>query len=276
MRAAIPVFLIMLFCATVTTATQADETPNPLVDTVEVKVGGFFTSLDTNIRLDISTEDLGTIIDLEDDLDFSSSEEIWRLSGAYLFGRTRRHQLKLEYYKLSRDSMATIDEEIEWEDEVFPIEAEVTGFFDVEFAQLSYTYWAMSREKTALGATLGVVQIGLKAGIDLVEATQALSAGTDVNTDVPVPLLGLQLRQEIVPRLLFIAGAQYIYVSSIGDYSGNVLFAMGGLEYRPWEHFGFGVNYEYGKLEVEAEKGDFTGELDFTVHGLQAYLRFGF
>lgn len=267
--------VLLLFGLGLSTA-QADEKPNPLVDTFEIKIGGYFTTLDTDIRLDLSHEDLGTIISLEDDLDFSSDEKIWRLSGAWLFGSKRRHQLQLSYYKLARDSTAIIEEEIEWEDEVFPINAEVTGFFDISFAQLSYSYWALSREKTALGVSLGVVQVELKAGLDLVEVSQELTAATDISTDLPVPQLGLQLRQEIVPKLLFIATAQYIYVSSIGDYSGSVLFAGGGLEYRPFEHFGFGATYEYGNLNIEAEKGEFTGELDFAVSGLQAYIRFAF
>lgn len=272
-RACLVVVLLLLWGVGIPAA-QADESENPLVDRIEVKLGGYFTNLDTRLRLDVSTEELGTIISLEDDLDFSHKETLFRTSGAVLFGR--RHQLQLSYYKLARDSYATIDEEIEFEDEVFPINAEVTGFFDVVFAQLSYNFWAVTKERTALGISLGVVDVDLKAGIDLVEDTQGFSAETDLDTDVPVALLGLQLRQVIVPRLLFVGSAEYIYISSIGDYSGNVLFLSGGLEYRAFEHVGFGLNYEYGNLEVDAEKGDFIGDLQFTVQGVQAYIRFAF
>lgn len=267
-------FVLLMGVTTISSA-QSDESENPLIDRFEFKLGGYFTSLDTTLRLDVDHEDFGTIIGFEDDLDFDKNQTLFRISGAMLLGS--RHQLRLGYYSLDRSSSARIEEEFEWGDETFPFDADVDAFFNLDFIEFSYTYWAITKEKTALGVALGLVSVGLESGIGLQgDRDNGISRETDLKTDVPVPLLGVQVRHAIIPKLILLGGVDYIYISSLGDYSGSVLFLNGGLEYRAFEHLGFGLGYSYGNLSVESTRRLFTGEIDYTMQGLQGYLRFNF
>jgi hypothetical protein len=268
--------LVLLFmCVTGIAKAQAEQGDIPLIDHFEIKLGGYFTSLDTNLRLDLNSEETGTLINFEDDLDLDKRQTIYRLSAAMLF--KKRHQVRLGYYQLDRSSSSRIEEEIDWGDETFPVNADVDAFFNLYFIEISYTYWALAREKTALGVALGLVSVGVESGIVLVgEREHGIGIDTDLKTDVPVPLIGVQVRHAIIPKLILMGKGDFIYVNSLGDYSGSVLFIGGGLEYRAFKYMGFGLTYDYGHLDVEARSNLFTGEIDYTMQGLQGYLRFNF
>lgn len=268
------ILVLLLGVNTIPIARAAEEIP-PLIDHFDIKIGGYFTSLDTTLRLDVNSEDLGSLVKFEDDLDFNKTHTVIRISAAMLF--KERHQLQLGYYGLDRSSSDRIEEEIEWGDETFPVNADVKGFFNLDFIELSYTYWALKKEKTALGVNLGLVAVGLETGLGLQgEGEQGFSTETDVNTDVPVPLIGAQVRYAIIPRLLLIGKGDFIYVNSLGDYSGTVFFLGGGLEFRAFEHVGFGLFYDYGHLDVQAQRQVLTGEIDYTMQGVEGYIRFNF
>ncbi len=266
---------LLVMCVTGTSIARAAENVPPLIEHFDIKIGGYFTSLNTKLRFDLNSVDEGTRIKFEDDLDFDKTQMVFRISAAMLF--KERHQVLLGYYGLDRTSSGRIEEEIKWGDETFPVDADVKGFFNLDFIEFSYTYWALKKEKTALGVSLGLVAVGLESGIGLQgDREQGISTETDLNTDVPVPLIGVQVRHAIIPKLLLIGKGDFIYVNSLGDYSGSVFFLAGGLEFRAFENVGFGLMYDYGHLDVEAERQVFTGDIDYTMQGVQGYIRFNF
>lgn len=241
-----------------------------VLDRWTLRLGGYLMGLNTEVRLDSSIEDLGTTVNLEDDLGFSSSESVPRIALGLILGK--RHEVSLGYFETDRDSTATISEEIDWGEEIFPIDVDITGFYTSTFIDGSYTYWFYSSENTALGINGGLVFAELEAGIGLAGAGTGIEVSDDINTDVPVPQLGFSGRSHLGKRFVFTGGLGYIALF-IEDYSGSVATAAVAIEHRTWKNFGFGLGYVYSDYDIDAEDKDFLGSFNYNISGLEIYAR---
>jgi len=241
-----------------------------VLDRWTLRLGGYLTGLSTEIRLDSSIEDLGTSINLEDDLGFSSSESVPRVSLSLILGK--RHEITVGYYETDRDSSTTLTEEIEWGDETFPINVDVAAFYTTTFFDAAYTYWLYSSESTALGITGGLVLANLKAGIGLAALGAGIEISDDISTDVPVPQLGFRGRTYLGKKFVLTGGVGYIALN-IENYSGSVGTAAVSIEHRTWKNFGFGLGYAYSDYDVDAEDQDFLGSFTYTISGFEIYAR---
>ena len=59
----------------------------------------------------------------------------------------RRHRISYGYFSLSRNSNLVLDEEIQFGDEIFPVNAVVESDFRTQFAQLGYSFSFLARDK---------------------------------------------------------------------------------------------------------------------------------
>lgn len=241
-----------------------------VLDRWTLRLGGYLTGLSTEIRLDTDIGDLGTTINLEDDLGFSSSESVPRVSLSLILGK--RHDFTLGFFETDRDSSTTITKEIEWGDETFPINATVTGFYTTTFIDAAYTYWFYSSENTALGITGGLVFAEFRVGLGLAGLGTGIEISDDINTDIPVPQLGFRARTHLGKRFVLTGGLGYIAII-IEDYDGSVATAAVAIEHRTWKNFGFGVGYAYSAYDIDSEADDFLGSANYTISGFEIYLR---
>ena len=246
---------------------------NELVDRWEINLGGIFLGSTTDITLYSNVLGEGTTISLEDDLGFESSPTSIHINAAYLIGR--RHQVSVGYFKLDRDTRQELSFELEWGDEIFPVDTVVTGYFDTTFLEFGYDYWLVTKERTALSIGLSLAWTTLEAGLGVEGVEESL--GADLSSDVPVPTLGLKLRQHLVHRLILNAGLGYMTLSPLPDYKGDVWRTYLGLEHRTWDHVGFGLKYSYDRYDISKEEGTaLDWDLGFDISGFEVYLHFMF
>ena len=241
-----------------------------VLDRWTLRLGGYVTGLDTELRLDSPTEGDGTTVSLEDDLGFSNSESIPRINLGWILGK--RHQISAGWYKTDRDSQTTLSFELEWGDETFPIDTDIAGFYKTEFLALSYTYYFYSSEKTALGVTGGLVLATMSAGIGLDLLGQDIQVEEDLSTDVPVPQLGFSGSTYLGKGFVFTGGIGYI-AFTLDDWEGNVGSAAVAFEHRTWKNFGFGGGYSYSGYDIDTNGADFLGNFQYTISGFEIYGR---
>jgi hypothetical protein len=228
------------------------------------------TGLDTKIRLDSELLGEGTTVSLEDDLGFDSSVSVPRLNLAFILGK--RHELALGWFKTDRDSSTTLQREIDWGDETFPIDIGVGAFYNTEFVDFAYTYYFYTSETTALGITGGLVLANLSAGLAVAAVGQDITLEEDIGTDVPVPQLGFSVNHYLGRR--FVLNGVLGYISfNLDDWEGSVATAFLGLEHRTWKNFGFGLGYNYSAYDVDALSADFLGNWEYTIDGFELYAR---
>jgi hypothetical protein len=126
---------------------QADELP-----TFHFELGAYKSDFDTTLRID--GEEIGSEIDLEDDLNFDSDDTAFRLDGYWRFAD--RHRVMFAYYDLTRDATALLTEDIIIDDVLYPAGSEVKGGFDIWVLQLAYSYSVVQTKRGELGLSIGV------------------------------------------------------------------------------------------------------------------------
>ncbi len=248
---------------------QVEQQPNQLYERFTIGVGFFGSFFDTSLRLG-SEEGSGTEISLEDDLGFDTKKFDFRTNGFVRLGR--RHRISFGYFALSRNSSKVLDEEIEFGDEIFPVDAEVNADFKTEFALLGYSFSFLAREKVEVGVGLGLSAMFTKVGIEAVgsvsdEDFEAVEERTTAT--FPVATLGLDASWAPLSRMVVRGsiGGLYVKVSGITASVGN---ADAGVEYFFTRGFGAGVGYAYTKLQVE-ESEDPPLKISYRYSGLLLY-----
>jgi hypothetical protein len=248
-----------------------EKEPNQLYQRFRVEVGAFASFFNTNLRLD--SKNLpgdGTEIDLEDDLGFDTKKFDFRAGGYLRLGK--RHKIRYGYFSLSRNSNKVLDEEIEFGDEIFPVDAEVNAEFRTQFALLGYSFSFLAREKIEVGIGLGLSAMFTKAGIAAVgsvgdDPIDLVEERTDAT--FPVGSLGLDVSWAPLSRMIVSGRVGGLYVS-VSTITASVGDANVGAEYFFTRGFGAGLRFAYTKLQVE-ETADPLLKVTYRYSGLQIY-----
>jgi hypothetical protein len=250
---------------------QPEQEQNPLYPRFRIAAGAFASFFNTNLRLDSNNiPGDGTEIDLEDDLGFDTRKFDFRAAGDLRLGR--RHHITFGYFSLSRSSNAVLDEEIEFGDEIFPVDAEVEADFSTRFALLGYRFSFLAREKVQVGVGLGLTAMFTKTGIEAVGSVGDggfVTAEERTSTTFPVANLGLNAGWAPLSRMVVrgSVGGLYVKVSSITASVGN---ADAFVEYFFTRGFGAGLGYAFTKLQVE-ESEDPQLKISYRYSGLLLY-----
>lgn len=270
---------LLLAMAAGARSSGAQDTFSPLLDRYTFTLGSYFTSVNSDVQANNPESGLGDRVDFETDLKFGNSDELFRFEGQFIL--KRRHQINVAYYDLNRSATNTITREIEWRDRVFPVDANVEGFFNTTVSEVSYTYWWIAREKVVFGINGGIQMVGIDVGVDLVERTAGTLAA-DLGVDEPVPLIGFEVRSRLTDKLMFRGVGRFVTVSGLGDLSKVTVtdFSV-GLEHRTWGTGGFGIAYKALDFDLDIEKDlplnrTLTGGVDYGFGGVEVFLRFWF
>ena len=269
------VVAFLLLASTVPAEAGVTIQESKVLDRFTARIGGFLTGLSTDIRVD-GPDGRGTTINLEDDLGFDSSITTPRISLAYILGQ--RHQINLGYFTTDRESTTTLEEEIRWEDLVFPVRLDVKAFYNMDFLTVGYTYWFYSSEKTALGVTGNLVFTELQSGLEarFGIGNPILAPSAELSTGAPVPQLGFSVYHYLGKKFVVKGLLGYLSFNDVEGYSGDISTAALSFEHRTWKNFGFGGGYGFTRYDIDADEIDFLGNFNYDVSGFEIYLRAAF
>src|SRR5688572_16355417 len=173
-----------ILMATVAPTLQA-EAGNPLNDRFSVSLGGFLLETDTTIRVDGEVGGTGTEIDAGRDLGLQDADRFrvdayWRM--------TPRQKLRLMYFDTRADGRRVIDEEIDFGDETYPIDAEVEGHIKTQVLSLAYEFDFWQGENFELGGTFGIHNLKFETSLSATinGQTGAIASSAEANGPLPV------------------------------------------------------------------------------------------
>jgi hypothetical protein len=247
-----------------------------LIDSnVVFQLGGYLLSTDTTVRLDGSTERLGTDINLEDDFGFDDvnrfrADALWRISP--------RHHLRGSWFALDQDASRRVERRLEFGDIVIPLQTEVSADLQTSIWELAYEYAFVHKPKYEIAGSIGAHAISF----DLELAASVGSGGAfqtrreEAETSAPLPVVGLRGLWQLgnVPLYLELGG-QY-FQAAIDEYDGDIQNYRLTLQWMPWEHFGFGAGYEQFNVDVDVDAERFDGSLSWEYGGLIAFANIAF
>lgn len=235
------------------------------------RVGGFYSTADTRLRIDASGGALGTEISLEDDLGYAKEktlpviDAIWRINP--------RHRVELGYVRLARDSRKTISGEIHFGDSVFPVAADVSSTFDTDVWKLTYG-WSFYREGgSELALLLGLHTTSFKVSLSSTTSSRTIAEAAD--RTIPLPTIGLQGTWAIDPQWRLTGAAQFFSLK-YGDYDGSLVNASLAGEYRFNRNWLIGAGYTTYDYNLDVTGGKAKGSFDYNFSGPVVYVTGGF
>lgn len=239
----------------------------PLDRQFEAKLGVFFLDTDTTLRVDGNNRDIGTEVNLENELGIDSGDR-FRVDGYWRF--FPRHKVRFMYFNSSSDATRRLTRNIEFGGETFPINASASVNFDVTIFELAYEYSFMKRDNFELAGTIGLHNLGVEAGISAQISGGGGSAGTSrdakADGDGPLPVLGLRGIWALNDNW-YIDGQMQFFALSFDNYDGDLQDYQISLNWYPWKNVGFGLGYNHFTTQLDVEKDHFLGTLRFEYGG---------
>ena len=182
-----------LFACCMLGAAHADER-NPLEARFIIDAGYFFLSTDMRVRVDgETTETTGSDVDYDDtfgigDFDRFRAEGSWRIAP--------RHVLRAMYFQNNRHGTRSIERDVEFNDQTFPLGATVNASSELTIAQVSYDYAFLRRDNYEIAGGIGIHYIDMGLKLDATVTAQGNQASRSVEADAttaaPMPVLGLR------------------------------------------------------------------------------------
>jgi hypothetical protein len=270
------VIIVMVLAAIPAEAQREFE---PLFDKFNFKLEGSWVGLKTEIRLDSEVLGRGTTLNFEDDLDLDSSKTIPTLSFEWQIAR--KHKLGVRWQDISRDSTAQARTEIQWGDEIIPIDANITLGFDITQAFIDYAYYPWVKDRWAAGFGIGFRWMDIQATLSYQDEMNEVEGSTDVKGSAPLPYFYFEYRRLFSDHWRFIAGLGWLYIK-IDDVEGGQFIGRAGIEYLAGKRWSFGAAINIAQAGVDwtaiaTEEQDILNariELDINDFSVFARVRF--
>jgi hypothetical protein len=246
------------------------EAGNPLNDRFSVSLGGFLLDTDTTIRVD--GQAAGTEVDMGRDLGLQDADRFrfdayWRM--------TPRQKLRLMWFSTSAEGSRVLDEEIVFDDVVYPVNIEVRGSIETDVLSLSYEFDFLQGEKHELGGTFGIHNLGFEIGLSGTVNGMGGALQSSAEANGPLPVLGLHGVYRFNEKWYLDYGVQFFKVS-IDEYDGSITDATASIVWQATEHFGFGAGWNQFRTKLEVDGERFDGELTWKYGGARIFVTASF
>ena len=233
---------------TVASPAEAQRQFEPLFDRFNFKLEGSWVGLNTEIRLDSEILGKGTTLNFEDDLDLGNNASIPTL--AFEWQIARKHKVGVRWQDIDRASNTQALTEIQWGDEIIPINADVTLGFDITQTFVDYAYYPWVKDRWAAGFGLGFRWMDLQAALSYRDEGNEVEGDTDVKGSAPLPYLYFEYRRLFSENWRFITGFGWLYLK-IDDIEGGQWIGRAGIEYLAGRRWAFGAAINLSTIDVD-------------------------
>ena len=227
---------------------EAQREFEPLFDKFNFKVAGSWVGLKTDISLDSALLGKGTTLSFEDDLDLDKNQIVPTL--AFEWQIARKHKLGVRWQDITRDSSAQALTEIQWGDEIIPIDANITLGFDIAQLFVDYAYYPWVKDRWAAGFGLGLRFMNLQATLAYQDDENEIEGSSDVKGTAPLPYFYFEYRRLFSDNWRFITGLGWLYLK-IEDVEGGQWIGRVSIEYLAGKRWAFGAAFNLSTIDVD-------------------------
>ncbi|MGV6826710.1 MAG: hypothetical protein ACWA5Q_07015 [bacterium] len=245
-------------------------------DRFSVSAGGFFSDIDGHAFFDSSKREVGTDIDMQDDLGMDDSDTqpsfsaLWRVS--------ERSRLHAEYFEIGSGGAAVIDRKIDWGDLDFQAGVKVAGDMDLAILRAFYGYSLIKDQRKEFGVGIGLHYLDaeiLLSGEATKDGESVGKAEAGFDDWAVLPNIGAFANYALSDKWLLIGRVDWIS-AAIDKYEGGLWNAEGAIQYQLFRNFGVGVAYRYVALDIEVDEDDRDWGADINFNGPMAFFTANF
>lgn len=264
------VLLLLLFFSFMTGASAQKNADSLFKPRLYLYFGGYVPEIVTSVRFDSKTAHVGTVISLENSLNFDENPKLWRADG--IVRATKRSSFALTFLAINRTRSWTIDKDIQFLDTTYTAGSSAHMYFNTNYWGLSYRYSIFVKPTWSAGLSLGARILTVKTGISA-DSKKFGSYSSNSEMVIPAALLGLHGSAYLMKRLQFRYTWEYLKlnVEGIKIYVFDNNFA---LEYYILKNVGLGASYSTVTYKVNdiPFNDEFTGQLEYTVSGFSMFI----
>jgi hypothetical protein len=241
----IPVGIALVSAAAAAQAQSEIPVHPALNDRFYFGAGAFFPKTTTSAQL-TSRTGVGAMVDFEDTFGMGSAETVPVALARWRFGE--RWRVEAEYFQLNRTGERVVDRDIQWGENVYPVNTNVHSKFDFSDLRVSVAYSFFKRVDK---------EIGVGLGLHVAAYDVSLSANTigEEQQDVtaPLPVLSFYGQFALTERWA-VGGRIDLFSLSYENYDGSLTAVGLDVMYQPFRHVGFGLGFRNLLIDFEAEK----------------------
>ncbi len=236
-------------------------------------VGGFFPSVDSEIRFDPRSSGRGTTIDVEKVLGLDDHQATFWVEGRWRF--SEHQQIEAEWVALNQDGVRSASESVTIGDTTANIGARLDSEFDVDIGRVTYGWSFIKDEKKEAvllaGAHIVHGEISIQLSGDIEDASTGASLiGTSrqegESITFPLPHIGARFGYAVTPKLWVDVSALLFYLE-IDDYKGSLVDLGATAQYLVWENVTLGAGVRYFDFSLEEDQTNGSDEVDFNYIG---------
>jgi hypothetical protein len=258
-------FLSSLLYSSPLFAQSGDDRHPMLRDKFTVGLGAFINQKNVKFRVDGSVP--GEDIDFDDIWGVDSNDTSFAGVMRWRFGE--KWSLWGQFFDTSDGATAVLEEDIHWEDDVLKAGSSVGAGVDLSVARIFFgrIFSAGPRHEFGIGAGFHWLEIGAFVEGEFFVNDESTGFRRDqVDAAAPLPNIGGWYDYAFSPKWIGRARLDWLQVS-LGDFSGGLWNSSVGIQYQAFRNVGFGLAYQYFKLDVDVDKSDWNGNADLQYNG---------
>jgi len=241
----------------------------PVLPQFDIKVGAFQDHIDSQVTRDTSNGVPGFAVDIEEILGAPGEKTVLQLDGTLRFGHY--HRLELGFFELNRNAVVTLENDINFGDELFIAGTEVDSHINAKTLTVSYGYSLIRDAQKEIGIMGGVHYTSVDTNI----ASAASGQAERSNAATPLPIIGAFASLFLKEKLTVNAKLQ-MFRSDFGQYEGSMNYASIDIQRRFGEHVSVGMGYTIYDMKLRSRDSDVNGYLKIRHHGPAAFVSVGY
>ena len=194
----------------------------PIEQDWNFSLGGFYVTSDTKLTVNGDTVS-GTEVNWEDNFDLQDKNQ-FRIDAFWRFAE--RHKVRLMWFQNNRSGSRTTTRDIEFEDQLYPVNTTISAGLDEQIIELAYEYAFYKTDKLELSGSAGIHSLKFDASLSAnISTPGGPSGGTAVSNDAsvtgPLPVIGFRVLWDMGNHFYLDGMAQFFYIS-FDDFDGAI------------------------------------------------------
>ena len=242
----------VLACIPSASGLLAQEVRNHLYDKWQFTAAGAVVFFGSEMRID-GPNGNGTDIQIEDDLGLAKEKFQGRFAGRFRIGH--RSELELGYLLARRNQEKTITRDLVFADTTFTAGLSIKSVFNSDNLFLAYRYAFIAKEKTQIGAGIGLGAIFFKTSMEAQAGIGGATASYSRERSLtgPTGSIGLFGRFRVGDDWYLESEARAIWIG-IDRFDAYVLDANAAIRWFPWTSWGFEAGYSYNGVRLDVSQ----------------------
>jgi hypothetical protein len=244
------------------------------VEKFSVSAGFFFAINNTTVEVSNSEGTRGTEINFENNLGFNKTSSSF--IGDLQWRSSSRSRFDLSYIWLNRNINYTLQKTINFGDQTYTANGDISAFFNTTVYRFSYGYAIFSKDDWELGLMVGMHIVKANVGMGLLANNVNAQTNSDFGFTAPLPDVGIWGGYAFSNKWAFNGEVGYLKMT-ISNITGRIIAANVGVMYKALDNLKFALAYTGFNFKVDVERERREGQLQWGYNGpsLTAIYTFG-